>query len=323
MVSTLAKTVADFLGLPCQEALELAARAPRSYRSYRVQKKRGGQRRIFHPSKETKGLQYALMKTYLSRLPVNEAAMAYRKGLPSPLKTNALQHAPFRFTVRLDVADFFPSITPAVLSKCLRELAPADLRLATTEDKEFLRDVLFVRVGRRGLGLAIGAPSSPMVSNFVMMGADKALTKLSGEITGVYTRYADDLYFSTDERGGCRRFADQAGPIVRSKVSGDFSMNREKELFMSRGTKRIIAGIVVCPDGSISLGRSRKRYVRAVVNRFRYGDLNEGELLALQGLLAYILDVEPEFYNRLAQKYGARVVRRALQGGGRKVGEGE
>lgn len=316
MTESLVQLVADYLRLTTKDVMTLAARAPTSYRSYRIEKRNGGTRLIFHPSKETKALQYALITTFLAGLPVHEAAFAYRKGIRSPLRQNAAKHSKFSYTIRLDVENFFPTIGPKVLRSALANLGDDRGGSLEVRDREFLKGCLFVRAGRRGLGLAIGAPSSPAVSNFVMYNVDITLKHLADELSGEYTRYADDLYFSTDVKGGCGAFARKVEKVLREEVSSEFRLNERKTFFMSRGTRRVVCGVVLCPDGGVSIGRARKRYIRKLLNEMRYDRLSGEAQLHLQGYLAFALDVEPDFYNRLALKYGGGLVRVALQGGG-------
>jgi hypothetical protein len=147
-----------------------------------------------------------------------------------------------------------------------------------------------------------------------MYWVDVALSQLASRIGGTYTRYADDLYFSTSVKGGCRAFANEVESVLQEEVTPALSLNRSKTFFMSRGTKRMITGIVACPNGSVSIGRKRKRYIRKLLNDLRFGAISTEDRKTLQGYLGFALDVEPDFYNRLATKktYGAALVRLAL-----------
>jgi len=63
--------------------------------------------------------------------------------------------------------------------------------------------------------------------------------------------------------------------------------------------------------------RARKRYIRGLIHRYQEylagrTKFEEERTNELRGLLAFVLDVEPDFYNRLALKYGAQTVNAAL-----------
>lgn len=293
-------------------ALQIAAKAPTSYKKYFIPKKAGGSRVIHHPSKQTKAVQYALIETFLSKLPVHECAVAYRRGLTSPIRTNARQHAPFSFTVRLDFRDFFPSIKPEDLFLAIQQ---SDLPPLEATDKEFLTKALFLKYKFADVGLAVGAPSSPAVSNAVVNELDKKIKEIAGRVSAksAYTRYADDLVFSSNEKGACRRFYNEVDSLVKKTRSPRFAINKNKTLYLSRGTKRAITGITITPDQHISLGRARKRYIRKLVFNFKNKTLDNKSIGYLQGFLAFTLDVEPNFYNRLAIKYGAATMLEILR----------
>ena len=100
--------------------------------------------------------------------------------------------------------------------------------------------------------------------------------------------------------------------------SPNLILNDLKTVYMSRGTRRAITGLVVTPQGGVSIGRDRKRYIRSLLHKYsahlaaKNGPMAEEELAFLSGMLAFVLDVEPELYNRLAQKYSSDVVNAAL-----------
>ena len=83
---------------------------------------------------------------------------------------------------------------------------------------------------------------------------------------------------------------------------------------MSRGTKRVVTGIVICPNAEVSLGRKNKKYVKKLIFDYMNGKMDASLKNHLRGWLAFILDVEPDFYNRLVLKYSAITVRNALKG---------
>jgi hypothetical protein len=98
----------------------------------------------------------------LSRLPIHEAASAYRKG--ASVHKHAAVHVAQNYLLKVDFQNFFPSITQTDIDRVLRHESPARASLSLTqEDVDFVKRI----VCRRG-ALTIGAPSSPLVSNLVM-----------------------------------------------------------------------------------------------------------------------------------------------------------
>ncbi len=310
MTDTVAESTARYLRFPLADVERLARLAPRSYRRYVVPKKAGGHRLIFHPARRTKALQYALMYLFLPKLPVHAAAMAYRAGLTSPLRKNALLHARFAYTVRVDMKDFFPSIRPDDLFQAWARAGQKDL---TDADKGFLSNALFLQYLANPLQLAIGAPASPMVSNAVMHDLDVKFDSFAKSHDGSYTRYADDLVYSTNEKGQSSRFVEFVESSLEACDSPELTMNTAKTLFLSRRGRRTVTGLVISPDGSVSLGRKRKRYIRKLIFEFENGKLKKKMQERLRGQLGFALDCDPAFYNRLVIRYGAETMRSALR----------
>ena len=75
-------------------------------------------------------------------------------------------------------------------------------------------------------------------------------------------------------------------------------------MYVSRKHKRFVTGVVLTNDGKISIGRGKKRELRAAVHRFISNELPTNQALKLHGYLAFVNDIEPEFLERLKKKYG-------------------
>ena len=77
-----------------------------------------------------------------------------------------------------------------------------------------------------------------------------------------------------------------------------------------------MTGLVLTNDGLVSIGREKKREIRAAFHAFTHGTLKSDQVNSLAGMVAFIKAVEPEFLDRLARKYGATELRRLLSGRG-------
>lgn len=304
MKKSIVEIVSDYLGYTFEQTIEISKHAPKTYRHYRIPKKKGGFRIIYHPSKLTKSLQYALISTVLKHLPIHKAAKAYRRGVKSPLLMNAKIHSKLPYSVRIDFKDFFPSIVPEDLFNSMQGINK--FNNLTREEKEFLKNSLFIK-GIKGRILAIGAPSSPIVSNIVMYKLDEEIQLLANTIStnSAYSRYADDIVFSSHNKGDCNNFYDQIKLKLQEVSSPKLSINEVKTIFTSRGSRRVITGLFICPNGNISIGRKNKKYIKKLLFDFKNNNLNNSNLKYLRGYVSYILDVEPYYYHRLAIKYSA------------------
>lgn len=305
-MSPLIEDVARFLGWSKSEVIGIAAIAPLRYRIYSVPKARGGRRTIFHPSRETKALQYALMHTFLDRFPIHDIAVAYRTGVRAPIRRAAEQHVDKAFTVCVDFSRFFPSIVPRDL---LRTVKSSNGFSVGTNEAEFLRKSLFVEF-QGDYFLGIGAPSSPMVSNIVMRELDGELLRLSRQIDqdSAITRYADDIAFSSNRKGASKKFVDGIQQLLESREWPSLQLNEAKTRYASRGSSRRVLGLTITPEGRLSIGRARKRSIRAMIHRHGQVGLSEQDRSWLRGYLAYVQDVEPAFLNRLIVQFGGTAI---------------
>lgn len=312
-MKTLIDSIVLLTGLEKSEVRSIADKAPRNYRKYNIPKKRGGVRRIFHPAKETKLLQYAAIDLLISKMPVHEAAVGFIPGLRSPLRSNASRHAKNAFLLRVDFEDFFPSIRPTDFFSAL-DAAPLALDFEiSAQDRDFLEKILFVRYPDTNMGLPVGAPTSPVVSNVIMLSLDREIQSLAERLEATYTRYADDLIFSTAVKDTSATILAELVKILDAVTEPRVSLNRSKTCFMSRNCRRAVTGLIITPSGEISIGRKNKRMLKALLCQSKYKKLDDAGSAYLQGYLAFLLDVEPSYFNCLAMKYGADVVDRALK----------
>ena len=276
--------------------------APGRYKCYLINKKNGkGHRAIYHPAKETKLLQYALLETVLPKLKVHQCATAYEKD--TNILKNATLHSKYAYTIRIDLKDFFPSISPVDLIKIIKK--SDSFGELNYEEEKFIKNSLFVNLPNKTKGLGIGAPSSPKICNIVMYDIDCKICKEIPDNT-CYTRYADDLIFSTNVIKECSKFLDIATEIFEKEESTKLEINQDKTLFMSKGTRRVVTGLHITPQGKISLGRKNKRYIRKLLFDFKNGNVEN--ITYLRGYLSFINDVEPDWYNRLTIKYSAETM---------------
>jgi RNA-directed DNA polymerase len=283
--------------------------APYRYKVFEIDKKDGKSKRtIAQPAREVKAIQYWVMDKILSTFPIHSAAMAYRRG--RSIAANATKHAPMRFLLKLDFKDFFHSITGEDFEAFLSVHRATDL---SHEDIARLKKILFWNRRREGkLVMSIGAPSSPMLSNILMYEFDKEVQAFSARKKVRYSRYADDLTFSTNRRNVLREIEVQVSEICNKMKHPRLRLNNEKTVHAGRGGARRVTGLVLANNGEISLGHDRKRLIRAQVHYFLAGKLNPDEAAKLRGMLAFVNSAEPSFIQRLRDHYGTAEIDRII-----------
>jgi len=295
---TLAERIASDLNLATEYVSLVALTASHRYKTYAIRKKTGGIRIIDHPARELKLFQRWLVNNLFARLPVHRAACAYKKR--SSIYRNASQHKSHNFILKVDFKDFFPSIRAVDIYHLLQTHSDTlKNRIASPVDID-----LVCRLVCRNGRLTIGAPSSPIISNCVMFEFDEAWMTVSRRKKITYTRYADDLYFSTNERNTLEGLLNDLRTDLKRRPHPVLRINEEKTVFTSRKRRRLVTGLVLTPVGTISLGRHRKRVIKSLIYRRLQGRLQPEQLASLNGMLAYAQSVEPSFIESLRRKYG-------------------
>ena len=299
-MSKLLYLLSHHTGLREADVERIIERAPDTYKTYYIDKRNGrGKRLIAQPAREVKVLQRLLARR-LAGLPIHDAAMAYRTGVS--IRANALKHAPNGPIRKYDFKDFFPSILGSDwIDYCQRSPIFSD-----SADIHRSAKLFFYRASRGHiLRLAIGAPSSPWLSNVLMYHFDDAMARAVAKDRVTYTRYADDLTFSAP-RTGHLTVVDAALRHILHDVTGPrLRLNEEKTVVATTKFRRVVTGLVLTNQGEVSIGRDTKRLVRSMVHHCLLGDLSPEETMRLLGLVAHIRSVEPSFYQKLRARYGA------------------
>ena len=289
--------------------------APQMYKVYTIPKRSHGHRVIAHPSKKLKVYQSELSSILSEILPIHKSAFAYRKKIS--ITDNARVHQNSEYLLKMDFVNFFNSITPYLL---FNEFEKNNLKISD-QDKELLKQLLFwspskkngsdwgpEEANRKKLVLSVGAPSSPIISNFIMYRFDTLMDEICTLNKVNYSRYADDIFFSTNEKGLLFKFPDMIKFLISDLWGTDIVVNEAKTIFSSKAHNRFITGITLANDNTLSLGRKRKRYISSLVHKFSLGLLEDEKIKHLQGLLSFASHVESEFIKRLDKKYSSDVL---------------
>ena len=296
--------------LSLNELTALVRSAPRRYKVYTIPKRTPNKFRIIaQPAREVKALQYWAIRNILEYFPVHPSATGYRKGLN--IADNVAPHVHSTFLLKLDFSDFFPSIK----ARDFRLFAKTSGRAFDEDEIEALVRILFWKPkGTNDLRLSIGAPSSPMLSNILMMKFDEEIAAGCARLGVVYTRYADDLSFSARRSASLQEVEQMVTGLCNRLNSPALTLNPEKTVRVSKRESRRVTGLVISNESLVSLGRERKRQLRAAVHHWFTGKLNSEERARLAGDLAYVNSVEPTFLVRLRERYGIDSIERIREG---------
>lgn len=278
--------------------------APEKYKIYSIPKRKHGFRLIAQPSRELKLYQRKFISTV--SLPIHDAAMAYRDG--KSIKDNALLHSHNSYLLKLDLENFFNSITPQLFWNVWAQNGD----VPHEKDCQWINRMLFWNKDGK-LVLSVGAPSSPLISNFCMYYFDEALSNYCRNQGVVYTRYADDLTFSTNSKNKLFSFPTYVQELLIKHFSGSLIINQSKTTFSSKAHNRHVTGVTITNDAQLSLGRAKKRYIKHKVHQFKISNLDMYETQHLKGLLSFAKHIEPEFYTSLIKKYTRELLEKIFE----------
>ncbi|WCH25939.1 retron St85 family RNA-directed DNA polymerase [Aeromonas salmonicida] len=272
--------------------------APRKYRVYKIPKRKHGFRVIAQPTAELKKLQRAFIDR--AKIPVHECAMAYRDGVS--IKDNAQLHSGNTFFLSMDFENFFNSITPDLLWGVFNRFG----KVISPNEKLWLSKLLFWCPSKKNsnkLILSVGAPSSPKVSNFCMYFFDEYISIYCQDRNITYSRYADDLSFSTNEKDILFQIPAVVQETLLKLFGREITINNSKTVFSSKAHNRHVTGITITNEGELSLGREKKRYIKHLIFQFKNGLLGVSDVGYLRGVLSFAFYIEPAFKTSMKKKY--------------------
>lgn len=308
---TLIGSLAKHLGKTEAEVKHFLRFAPNKYKVYQIPKRSHGHRVIAQPSKELKTYQRAILEIY--QFPVHQAATAYRKN--TSIKDNASVHKSSPYLLKTDFENFFNSITPKLFWNAFDTCKSLNFTF-DEEDRYWIERLLFWCPSRKQNGkliLSIGAPTSPHISNFCLFEFDRFLTDYCHQRKIRYSRYADDLTFSTKVKYELINFTPELQKILRQFFDQNMQINHRKTVLSSKAHNRHVTGVTINNAGELSLGRERKRYIKHLVHQFNLGQLNISDTGYLRGLLSFAHHIEPIFIERLKLKYTEQVIQKILR----------
>ncbi|HEY2841797.1 MAG TPA: reverse transcriptase family protein [Pirellulales bacterium] len=251
---------------------------------YRTLAKRFGQVRLIEaPKPRLKEIQRRVLTGVIERIPVHAAAHGFRRG--RSIKTFATPHVGQAVVARLDLQDFFPSISAARIQALFRTVgypdavatqltgictnaAPLDVwdELLMWPATDRLTNIPFLYAQPH---LPQGAPTSPALANLCAYRLDCRLSGLAAAAGATYTRYADDLAFSGDAAFSrvAKRFCLHACAIV---LEEGFRVHHRKTRIMRAGVRQRLAGLLV--NERLNVSRSEFDQLKATLtNCARHG----------------------------------------------------
>lgn len=325
------KDVASILGYKPSRLAYILYKMPDSvkYREFEINKKLGGTRKICAPCPELKTLQKRLSKLLQNSI----SAINQEKGVKTSIYhgfrrghsifTNADDHKKKRYVFNVDIENFFGTINFG------------RVRGFFIKNKHFeLNDKVATVIAQIACfknSLPQGSASSPVITNLIAHTLDIRLAALAKNCSCRYSRYADDLTFSTNERVFPRELAElvnketnewKIGKKLESQINKlGFLINYKKTRLQYRESRQEVTGLVV--NKKVNIKTEYHRTVRAMANSlFKTGKFfiretkkdekgnivieeRDGKLSELWGYLNFI-DMADKFRKRHIEDYKER-----------------
>lgn len=219
--------------------------------------------------------------------------------------TNAMMHLGKKHVFNIDLENFFGSFNFG------------RVRGFFIKNRDFLLDpeiaTVIAKIACYNNELPQGSPCSPVISNLITHALDIKLAAVASKHSCTYTRYADDITFSTRKGNLPSSIAKSnnnifvAGKVIRSEISrSGFLINEAKTRNQYKDSRQEVTGLVV--NKKPNTKKEYWRLVRAQCNHlFKTGEFKEtvdgvemnGNINRLEGKLNFIDQVD--HYNRLRQ----------------------
>ncbi len=303
------------------------------YSFHKIPKRSGGHRFLTVPDVELKLVQTWINRDILASQTPHFRCYSYHSK--SSIFNCAREHCLSKWLIKVDIENFFDSISEVMVYKAFRKLGYKPLlafelgRICTYQPthlraKNTLRwrnfntnssDYPYKRKGVSFFGrLPQGAPTSPMLSNLVFQDIDEELHRYASEHGLVYTRYADDLTFSTSDKKFSRERAIKVVNHIKKVLrSSNFSTNKSKLKIIPPGCRKVVLGLNIDGQKPLLSKGFKKRLEGHLRGIEKFGIPQHlehkrfqtvfGMVSHLNGLIGYAKQIDYEYGNRMEARF--------------------
>ncbi len=237
------------------------------YKNFSLPKKNGKKRSINEPLYELKEIQRYLnqilsLKFYSSNPHKCINGFVLNRGI----RTNAEPHIGKKYLLNMDILDFFGSINAQKVQKYL-SYSPFKIS-RTNRVNKIISDLVTFKGG-----LPQGSPTSPIISNIVCKDFDFAMLMLAKKYKLKYSRYADDISFSTNQEIDFKSFENT---VTQKCFKHGFKVNKKKSRLLHANQRQSVTGIVT--NTKLSIKREYLKITRAMLHNWKtkgYKDAQE------------------------------------------------
>ena len=262
----------------------LTAESTPKYTIFRIPKKDGSSREICAPVYSLKIVQRWVLNNILYKIKVSPHSFGFLKdGKGSPLVKCAEKHKNNLYVLKLDIKSFYPSIKR---EKVYYEFTNIGYNSSVAN--------LLTNICVYNGSLPQGAVTSAYLANIICRNLDFRIAGYCNRRDIAYTRYADDLTFSSDNRVVLKSIYSTIRKIL---LSEGFQLNEKKTLFLSPRCRKRVLGVTI-NDNSIKAPKELKRTIRSMIyNSFLTQDYTSNA--RIKGYISYVNSIEHGFIKRI------------------------
>ena len=276
------------------------------YHHFEIPKKTGGWRPIDAPEAH---LQLALRE--LARILTKEMHVLYHTSafayVPGRSIVNCMQKHQAnesKWFLKTDFSGFFPNTTLDFVMKMLSMIYPTSQICEIPKGREALEKAL--SLGFLNGGLPQGTALSPVLTNMFMIPIDHMLFNYFAERKIVFTRYADDMIISAQEKFPWKDMVEYIRKVL-SSFGAPYVLKDEKTRFGSSSGSNWNLGLMLNKDNDITVGYHTKKYFKAALTNLildtKHGKpWDVGDVFELNGKLSYYKMVEPQYFANLVKR---------------------
>lgn len=267
--------IANLLGVPAGQLLYILYRKKDNYRTFEIEKKNGKKRVINAPCGGLSILQTRLKPVLEYFYRPKKSAHGFIKG--KSIITNAGMHIKKNFVVNIDLENYFESISFARVYGIFKS-KPFNFAHPTA--------TVLAQLCTHNGKLPQGACTSPILANIASASLDKQLTQFAGRKKISYSRYADDITFSFNQRNidiikknddGSYSLSETIDNIISKN---GFKINYDKFRVQTRNTRQSVTGLVV--NDKVNINRRYIRITRSMIHRWTDDKLKYALLFATE-----------------------------------------
>ncbi len=264
--------IATFLGISIRSMYAIVTNKHMYYREFKIPKASGGYRQISAPNEYLKDILRKLNDEVYFKVPRSKLAYGYVKGV-KPIDAVAV-HTNKKIVCKIDIHDFFGTTNTSKIKRSMMK------HMGYSQDVAYVLAVLATLNGK----MPQGSPTSPAISNLVMIDFDKELQKELPEWS--ISRYVDDVIMSTNELTDPFEAIDKVRKLLKKH---GYKVNEKKTKVMFSSQRQSIFGLVI--NKKLNFSQQKYKLLRAKVHNFAKNPTDMHRYRSLLGKCNYFNQV--------------------------------